>query len=165
MTASPTKLPAAEGAALMLTTAALLEQGRALNGLSRFLTAGALMLLLLLAFFASQMPFGPSAMMAVALALTALLGLAELYFAFRVGFDAALFRRLATEPGPAGLEALDASLEELGLRPAAAGARPIGARPIDDRIRGARKLLRRQALCLALQLATIIVAAAFLALR
>ena len=160
MTAAPTKPPVAEGAALMMTTAALLEQGRTLDGLSRLLTAGAVMLLLLLAFFGDQMPFERSALLAAALALAALLGLAQLYFAFRVGFDAALFRRLATDPTPTGLEALDAGLEELGLRPATAGARPIG-----DRIRGARRLLRRQALCLTLQLATIIVAAGVLALE
>jgi hypothetical protein len=160
MTVAPTKPPVAEGAALMLTTAALLEQGRTLDGLSRLLTAGAVTLLLLLALFADQMLSNLSGPLAVALALAALLGLAQLYFAFRVGFDAALFRQLATEPGPTGLEALDASLAELGLRPAAAGSRPLA-----ERIRGARRLLRRQALCLALQLATIIVAAVFLALE
>jgi hypothetical protein len=146
--------------ALAATTAALLEQGRRLDGLSRLLTAGAAILLLLLAFFAEQMPPGPSTLLAAALALIILFGLAELYLAFRVGFDATLFRQLAADPTPTGLEALDASLAELGLRPAAVGARPIG-----DRIRGARKLLRRQALCLALQLATIIVAVVFLALE
>jgi hypothetical protein len=160
MTSSPTEPPVADAPRLALTTAALLEQGRALDGLSRLLTAGALILLLLLAFFGDQMPFAPVAFLAAALALTALLGLAELYFAFRAGFDAALFRQLAASPAPAGLEVLDASLAQLGLRPAAATSRPI-----EDRIRGAQGLLRRQALCLALQLATIIVAAGILALE
>jgi hypothetical protein len=160
MTSSPTKPLTAEATALTMATAALLEQGRALDGLSRLLTAGAVMLLLLLAFFADQMPFRPSALLAAALALTALLGLAELYFAFRVGFDAALFRQLAADPAPNGLEALDASLAALGLRPATAHSRPL-----EERIRGARKVLRRQALCLALQLATIIITATILALE
>jgi hypothetical protein len=159
MTISPTKPTAPDGPALMITTAALLEQGRALDGLSRLLTAGAVILLLLLAPFVDQMPPETSEL-AGALALAVLLGLAELYFAFRVGFDAALFRQLATGPALTGLDALDASLTRLGLRPGAASPRPL-----DDRIRGARKLLRRQALCLVLQLATMVVAAAFLTLQ
>jgi hypothetical protein len=157
---APTKPPSAGDAALMTTTAALLEQGRALDRLSRLLTAAAVVLLLLLALFADQTPPDLSGPLAMALALTALLGLAELYFAFRVGFDAALFRQLAADPTPTGLETLDASLAELGLRPATAGSRPLA-----ERIRGARKLLRRQALCLALQLATLVVAAGLLALQ
>jgi hypothetical protein len=118
------------------------------------------MLLPLIALFAGQMRPDSWNLVAAALGLTVLLGLAELYFAFRVGFDAALFRELATGAALTGLDQLDASLTWLGLRPKAAGSRPL-----DDRIGGARKLLRRQTLCLALQLVTMVVGAGILALQ
>lgn len=55
---------------------------------------------------------------------------------------------------------LDAAFARIGLRRAAAGSRSL-----EDRIGGARRRLRRQALCLALQLATMVVAAGLLALE
>jgi hypothetical protein len=160
MTASLARPPSPDGAALMIATAAFLEQGRALDGLSRLLTAGAALLFLLFAPFAGPLPSETAALMAAVLVSAVLLGLAELYFAFRVGFDAALFRQLATGPALNGLGELDASLARLGLRPETAGPRPL-----DDRIRGARRLLRNQALCLVLQVATMVVAAGFLTLQ
>lgn len=160
MTTSPAKPPVPEGPALMITTAAFLEQGRSLDRLSRLLTAGTVILLLSIALFARQMSPETWNLVAAALGLTALLGLAELYFAFRVGFDAALFRELAAGTSLTRLDQLDASLTWLGLRPKAAGSRSL-----DDRIGGARKLLYRQALCLALQLATIVVVSGILALQ
>jgi len=160
MTPPPSRVTPPSNPALMIATAAFLEQGRALDRLSRLLTAAAVTLLLLLALLAAQMRSETWNLMAGTLGLVILLGLAELYFAFRVGFDAALFRELAAGSSLTGLDQLDASLTWLGLRPKAAGSRPL-----DDRIGGARKLLRRQALCLALQLATMVGAAGILALQ
>ena len=60
--------------------------------------------------------------------------LAESYFAMRVGFDAALFKCLATEAEP-DLSALDASLACAGLRAMAETTRPLRVR-----IAGAQRL-------------------------
>lgn len=160
MMTPPGRVTPPSNPALMIATAAFLEQGRILDRLSRLLTAAALILLPLLALLAPQMRSETWNVVAGALGLAIALGLAELYFAFRVGFDAALFRELAAGSALTGLDQLDASLTWLGLRPKTAGSRPL-----DDRIGGARQLLRRQALCLALQLATMVVAAGILALQ
>jgi hypothetical protein len=160
MAMSAGKPRSTDAPALMITMAALLEQGHRLDALSRLLTAGAIILLLLLAMFAPAMPSGPSALAGGGLVLAILLGLIELYFAFRVGFDAALFRELAAGKALTGLGPLDASLAGLGLRRETAGSRTL-----EDRIRGARMLLRRQTLCLALQLVTMVVTAGLLALQ
>lgn len=142
--------------ALMMTTAALLEQGRSLDGLSRLLTTATLAILLPFAILAGGMS-ADTVLLVLFLALAALSGLAQLYFAFRVGFDAALFREIAAGAAIPSLDALDTSLTGLGLRP-----RQAHPTPLEDRIRGARKLLRHQALCLALQLAMMVVAAGHL---
>jgi hypothetical protein len=68
-------------------------------------------------------------------------GATEAILALRVGFDAALFRRLADAPD---LAAFDAAMMGLGLLPAAKAGRPIEARAA-----GARRLLVAQGLCLA----------------
>jgi hypothetical protein len=157
MTGSPTRPPPSTEAALAATTAALLDQGRIPDRLSQLLTVGAVLLLLFLGPLTGHDGMTTAVLL---LALSVRLGLIELYFAFRVGFDAALFRALAAGTALPNLPALDASLLRLGLRPAAATPRPL-----EDRIDGARKLLRRQVWCLVLQLAAMIAAAGFLALE
>lgn len=106
------------------TTAALLAQGRVLHGL-------ALALFLAVAMLTASRS-GAVSIWCCAAALPALL--AESYFAMRVGFDAALFKCLATEAEP-DLSALDASLACAGLR-----AMPETTRPLRVRIAGAQRL-------------------------
>lgn len=131
--------------------AALLAQGRRIDRLSRLLTAAALIALLVL-----PVSFGlPATLPTAALAAVALVGFAEMYLAFRVDFDAALFARLAHDPDTAGL---DRGLLAIGLLPAAKAGRPLG-----DRARGAQRLLFRQGICLAAQALLILAAAAFAA--
>ena len=132
---------------LAAATAALLAAGRGIDLLSRTLTAAALIALLLL-----PASFGlPAAWPTAIIAAVALIGLLELHFALRVGFDAALFLRLAADPDPAGL---DLALIGLGLMPAAKIGRPVAARA-----RGAFQLLYRQAGCLAVQAVLILAGA------
>ena len=130
--------------------AAFLAQGRLIGRLSLPLTAGAILLLVALAIF------GPAPRIATAIALLAaiVLGLVERYFAFRVGFDAALFARLADDPD-AALSRLDRALIDLGLLPSEKARRPL-----EVRFAGARKLLLRQAAAAILQVLALIAAAA-----
>lgn len=81
-------------------------------------------------------------------ALLVLLGLAHKYWAMRVALDAELFARLG-ESGAALAEetvALDHALTELHLKPQTSVPRDWSSRT-----QGAQGLLRRQALCFALQ--------------
>jgi hypothetical protein len=139
---------------LLATTAALLDQGRLVDGLSRALTAGALIGLMLWPAFAPS----PAAM--VVLALVALAGFVELYLAIRVSFDAALFRRLAAEVGAPGFSDLDAALQQLGLMPPARAGRPPA-----ERAAGAKRLLDRQGIALVVQLVLILAGAALAVAR
>jgi hypothetical protein len=76
------------------------------------------------------------------------LGLWQKYWAVRVAFDADLFRRLAESAADLGerTQALDQALIALNLQPAERSGRTW-----DQRIAGALKLLRRQALLVAAQ--------------
>lgn len=115
--------------------AALLRQGRLLDRLSGTL------LLTGVVFGLGQLLLkrADPLLAAVCLALV-LAGLVQKYLALRVAFDAELFARLET----LGLAELDAALLGLGLlAPERAG------RPLAKRSRGALRLLRRQALCVA----------------
>lgn len=126
--------------------AALLEQGRILDGLSRLLTAVAVGLL-----FAGAFGLVPKAL-AVPVALIAVaFGLAETRLAIRVGFDAALLRDTAHRPQ---LAALDAALVRLGLI-----ASEKAGRPLEERLAGAMRLMRRQGLCLAGQIGVLVLGA------
>jgi hypothetical protein len=83
-----------------------------------------------------------------------LAGIAEIYLAVRVGFDAALFRQLAVDPGGPDLATLDGALVQLGLLP------PIKAgRPAPARVAGAQRLLRRQAMLVIVQASLVLVGA------
>jgi hypothetical protein len=67
----------------------------------------------------------------------ALAGALERYLAFRLRFDAGLFKDLATQQ-IASLDTLDSSLQCLNLRPA-----PGQPRGLMDRVMGARQLIQR----------------------
>ena len=131
--------------AMLEVITALLQQGRIIDRWSRLLTVAALILLLV-----TIMMGAPK----IVLALVVLAGIAEIYFAVRVGFDAALFERLR-EPAAMDLAALDAALVQLGLLPASRSGRPL-----DERIAGARRLFYKQGAALAIQLAILLCAAA-----
>lgn len=140
---------------LLVAAAALLDQGRRIDALSRALTAVALIALLLLPVTLGVPPRWSSGVVAA----VALIGLAEAWLACRTGFDAALFAGLATA-AEADLAGLDRALSRLGLMPPAKAGRPTEARAA-----GARRLLYRQGLCFAAQAGLILAGAAIAALR
>lgn len=118
-------------------TAALLRQGRLLDGCS-----GAL-LLLGAAFALAQLMGTPQDPWLAAICLGLVLaGLVQKYWALRVAFDAELFERLDRLT----LAELDAALLSLGLLADGKGGRALG-----ERCQGALRLLRNQALLLGLQ--------------
>jgi hypothetical protein len=86
-------------------------------------------------------------------ALAVLAGIAELWFALRVGFDARAFARLARDAaaGGLGIDAFDAAMGALGLMPAGKAGRPLAAR-----VRGAMRLLGRQVALLLAQTALLV---------
>lgn len=135
-------------AQLLSCAAALLDQGRVVDRLSRPLTAAALIAMMLSSFVAVPLSW-PLLAWAV---LVVLAGLAETFLAIRVGFDADLFRQVAAEA--ADFAATDAALARLGLLPAAKAGRPA-----DIRIAGARRLLGLQVAALAAQVGLVVVGA------
>ena len=137
---------------MLCCTAALLDQGRAVDRLSRPVTIVALIGLLIAPAMDPELPRRP-----VALAIAVLFaGVAELYFAVRVGFDAALFHHLASaaSPGEAVFTATDAALAQLGLLPAAKAGRSVEARAA-----GAKRLFALQILACGIQVAVGLVGA------
>jgi hypothetical protein len=135
---------------LLSCAAALLDSGRTVDRLSRPLTAAALIGLLVYPAIV-----GPASWVLVGFAiLVALAGLAEAYFASRVGFDRALFNQLATAPEAPDFTGIDAALTRLGLLPAA----KIG-RPAEARIAGAKRLLGFQILALVAQVLSVVAGA------
>lgn len=135
-------------AATAVLTAAILEQGRGLDRLSLVLLLAACALLGLTA---------PSPAAAAVLAASIAAGLGQRCFALRSALDARLFGHWAhcwaglerADP-QADLDAFDAALGTLSGKT----ARP--PRPLADRVQGALRLLRRQALALAIQLTTLL---------
>ena len=127
---------------LLVCAAALLEQGRTVDRLSRPLTAGALIGILVYPAISTQPPLMPIGFAV----LVALAGLAEAYFAIRVGFDAALFRQLGSGPEEPDFSGTDAVLTRMGL----VSAQKAG-RTADARVAGAKRLFRFQILSVTLQ--------------
>lgn len=128
----------------LLLVAALLRRGRSLDRLSTALS------LLALAFGLAPLLGAPaSPALAPLCALLLLTGLAEKYWALRVALDAELFQRLADagEQLDTQTRALDLALQRLGLR-----QERQPQRSWECRCKGALVLLRRQSLCLLLQL-------------
>jgi hypothetical protein len=124
------------------TLAALLDQGRIVDATSRGLTVAAALSLMLLPALAGRPPIWPMTILSVVM----LAGIAEIYLAVRVGFDAALFRQLAADPGGPDLAALDGALVQLELLASIKAGRPLPAR-----IAGSQRLLRRQAVLVIVQ--------------
>ncbi|RCL22249.1 hypothetical protein C6A77_20810 [Pseudomonas sp. AFG_SD02_1510_Pfu_092] len=127
----------------LLVVASLLARGKQLERLSDGLT------LLALAYglaplLGARLPALASLLCAVLL----VLGVLHKYWAVRVAMDAELFADLATSRDlAADTQALDRALFELKLKPQATDARAWPARS-----QAALALLRRQAICLGLQL-------------
>jgi hypothetical protein len=132
---------------LLTCAAALLDQGRILDRLSRPLTAAALIGLLSLPVLT---PTPPGAVVAAAI-VAAIAGLVQVYFAIRVAFDAALFNHLASTSGAPDFASMDAALARLGLAP---HRRP--ERPADARVAGARRLLKFQTFAVVVQVVSIL---------
>ena len=127
---------------VLICAAALLEQGRIVDRLSRLLTAAALVSLAVLWFFRIE----ASVEILGFATLVALAGLAETCLAIRVGFDAALFDHQARAAETPDFTRMDAALVELGLLPAAKTGRPVSAR-----VAGARRLFVLQIIALIAQ--------------
>jgi len=128
---------------------ALLRQGQTIDRLSRLLTVAALALLI------GASTFGDVSLgLAITLALAVLAGIAEVYYAIRVGFDVALFDRLR-EPATMDLAALDDALVRLSLLPSTKSGRPL-----ELRIAGALGLFYRQGAALVIQVAILLCGAA-----
>ena len=128
----------AHATALLFCAAALLDQGRTVDRLSRPLTAAALIGILVYPAIDR-----PAAVDAGRIRHRWLRSPASrrLYFAIRVGFDAALFHQLASAPEAPDFAGTDAALARLGLLPAATRGRPAEAR-----VAGAKRLFGFQVL-------------------
>jgi len=135
--------------AMLESASALLQQGQIIDRLSQLLTVAALVLLIGASAFGVASPA-----LAVALALAVLAGIAETYYAIRVGFDAALFCRLRA-PATMDLAALDVALVGLGMLPASRSGRPL-----EQRITGAQRLFYQQGAAFVIQAAILLCAAA-----
>lgn len=135
--------------AMLEVATALLQQGRTIDHLSRLLTVAALVLLIGASAFG-----GASPALAVALALAVSAGVAEAFYAIRVGFDAVLFDRLR-ELATMDLAALDVALTRLGLLSAAKSGRPL-----EQRIAGAQRLFYAQGAAFVIQVAILLCGAA-----
>ncbi|MGE8065622.1 hypothetical protein [Pseudomonas sp. NPDC089569] len=83
-----------------------------------------------------------------------MLGLWQKYWALRVAFDADLFQHLAASPHDLAerTQDLDSALVTLGLQPVARSGRPWS-----ERIGGALKLLRTQAMLVVIQVLTTLI--------
>jgi hypothetical protein len=126
----------ADDASIAVVTAAVLRRGRMLHFISLIFSG------LVLAWFLYK-----GAVFSAMPVLVLLFGLAEFWFALRVALDADLFAAI----GEGKLDAvkLDDALQRLGfIKKAKAG------RSMEERSRGALRLLKLQGLCLLLQVAT-----------
>lgn len=132
----------------LLLVAALLRRGRSLDHCS-----SALSLVAVLFGLAPWLGAPPSLILALLCATLLIIGLAEKYWALRVALDAELFQRLAEagEQLEQQTHALDQALQNLSLQNAQQGGRTW-----DVRCHGALRLLRKQALCLLLQLVIVV---------
>lgn len=132
----------------LLLVAALLRRGRSLDHFSSALS------LVAVAFgLAPWLGAPPSLMLALLCAALLVAGLAEKYWALRVALDAELFQRLAEsgEQLDNQTHALDQALQNLGLQNTQQADRSWSLR-----CQGALGLLRKQALCLLLQVTVVV---------
>jgi hypothetical protein len=135
--------------AMLEASAALLQQGRTIDRLSRQLTVAALVLLIGASAFGVASP-----VLASTLGLATLAGLAETYYGIRVGFDAALFDQLR-EQATTDLAALDTALVRMALLPA-----PKSGQPLEQRIAGAQRLFYKQGAAAVIQIGLLLCGAA-----
>ncbi|AVF54301.1 UNVERIFIED_ORG: hypothetical protein J2W65_000852 [Pseudomonas parafulva] len=127
----------------LVLVASLLRRGRQLAGLSDGMTLLALGFGLVPLLGAALSPWS-----LVPCLLLIGLGMLHKYWAIRVALDADLFAHLANSQDlAADTQALDRALFDHGLKP-----QPVDARTWPVRSRAALALLRRQGLCLGLQL-------------
>lgn len=132
----------------LLLVAALLRRGRSLDHFSSALS------LVAVAFgLAPWLGAPPSLTLALLCAALLVAGLAEKYWALRVALDAELFQRLAEfgDQLDSQTHALDQALQNLGLQNAQQADRSWSLRA-----QGALGLLRKQALCLLLQVTVVV---------
>jgi hypothetical protein len=141
---------------VLAMTAALLDQGRSVDHLSALVTVAGLGALVATGLLDADDP-----VLTAALILSVLAGMAARYYGIRVGFDAALFHRLAESTGGANadLAALDGALSDMGFLAAAKAGKPFAAR-----IAGARGLFYRLVAAAGIQILLILVGAAVAAL-
>nr|WP_059391026.1 hypothetical protein [Pseudomonas toyotomiensis] len=132
----------------LLLVAALLRRGRSLDHCSN-----ALSLVAVLFGLAPWLGAPPSLILALLCAVLLIAGLAEKYWALRVALDAELFQRLVEsgEQLDSQTHALDQALQNLGLQNAQQAGRSWSLRS-----QGALGLLRKQALCLLLQIVIVV---------
>ncbi|SFW49937.1 hypothetical protein SAMN03159511_3862 [Pseudomonas sp. NFACC19-2] len=132
----------------LLLVAALLRRGRSLDHFSSTLSLVAVLFGL-----APWLGAPPSLILALLCAVLLIAGLAEKYWALRVALDAELFQGLAqaSEQLDNQTRALDQALQNLGLQ----NAQQVG-RTWSLRAQGALDLLRKQALCLLLQIVIVV---------
>ncbi|KAB7775207.1 hypothetical protein [Xanthomonas sp. LMG 12460] len=129
------------------TMAAVLRQGAPLDRLS-------LLLLALTVALAAWYAGGGALLAVVWCGVAALAGLLQRYWAARVGLDVALLEAVLAEPDlPRAGADLDAALQRLGLLRMLPPPRDWLAR-----WQGMRRLLRRQLLCFALQVLSLLLA-------
>lgn len=131
-----TDTPQTSAKALSTIGAALGETGRAIDRWSRLLTGVALL--------ACALPPPAGAIWPVTLIAALAAGFGQLYFALRLAFDRPIFAAWTSREDIApdmtsDLAAFDAALAATGLRPAAPATRPL-----TERVRGTRHLLRMQ---------------------
>jgi len=132
--------------ARMLSVAALLEQHSKIHLLSVATTAAAIVMLLASALLSPS----PSFLWLLAATSVIATGLAETWFAVRVGFDRRLLQSIAADPEQ--LQRWDQALLALKLLPESKAGRDP-----DERLRGCIRLLKRQAELLIVQLAIAII--------
>ena len=135
---------------ILISGAAVLDQGARIDSLSRGVTIAALIGLLAIGVMVDH----PDALPMVVLALAVLVGLIELYLSIRVTLDATLFRELATTSAVPDWETFDAALLRLGMLPPAKAGRPV-----ETRVAGARRLLCAQGVALIVQMSLAVVGA------
>lgn len=132
--------------ASIMSCAALLEQHTKIHGFSVAMTVMAVAVsLALVGFSVSPLLLWPGTTVVIVL-----LGLAETWFAIRVGFDRSLLLSIAS--GPENLEPWDQALTGLKLMPASKAGRGLS-----ERLQGCIRLLKWQAALLAVQLLVAVV--------
>ena len=119
-----------KAAQLLAATADLLDQAQAMNRLSVAFTAIGVGVMLVPLFPASE------SLLPIA-GIVVLVGLIQLALAMRVGFDAALLRRLSVDAAADRLDmaGADAALAALSFMPGSKPAKPIPRRCADARFR------------------------------